>query len=361
MTNLYEEGKFGGIPKAIFNLKADNIEGDSILVCELDEGFEGKGKKGKPISDKDSMTLYIDGEKVEQAINENDISKSLLFPITNKLFQSTRNGEQSSFLIICNCFNDNYSEDCKIIAEYLHTDYLRLKEYEKADSSRKSDIFKRHIYDLKKIQKRLIDIYYPDKSRMEQEQAEIRTNKTEAEKRIKDYQKEIEEHLKEIEDLKKHIAEEEKEIDEFKWRIQEYQDYFDMRYKEEDSDKVNCLCLRASKNTIAEEYLKGLENIHQELKNATQEEESSIPEEIRRKARYFLDKGYIKEEKGHYVVDNGFTGQEIAWINKYKLKDLGKDYFTINEMALYIWKNKTEPYKKSNFTSLKIPNKSIED
>lgn len=384
MTNLYEEGKFGGIPSSLIVERIRTGETDrqetTLFTCELLDGFNTVDEQGNMIRKESSQTLYIDGEKIDCEI----YSEKILCETLEKAVYNYYTNRQR--LLYSFFFSEYYIEDSHFerfkeaisnrIYMFLFYDFLRMRHYknEKKVNAR-TNILKERERELKELSNEISETLFPE-SIYKQEDEYLSKDLNKAQKSKTEIDNEIDEltkHLKELENKKKEmeinitnlnfLIDHNKQKEAYSEAHGEITQYIDCKTHEvfEVDERKNRDNARVSQKAHIEEFAKEQENIRQELESKAQEEESSIPEEIRRKARYFLDKGYIKEEKGHYVVDNGFTGQEIAWINKYKLKDLGKDYFTINEMALYIWKNKTEPYKKSNFTSLKTPNKSIED
>lgn len=389
MTNLYEEGLFGEIPS---NLIVERIrtgetdrQGTTLFTCELLDGFNTVDDKGIPIKIESSQTLYIDEEKIDCEISSEEILYETLGKVIYNYY-TLSNERFAYFYLLSAYYIEPYNVEefrnqiANQIRDFLFYDYLRMKHYKNnTDKTVRNSILKERTKEIETLEKAVID-YFSPKSVVRQDQANISGKLDEAQKREVEINSQINELKKQIAKLEREKEEIEISIHDYRRSILteeeiikaeydyevngdiEYIEYAPNGYEAFEFDRKKYRDdIRTSQKAHIEEFKEQQEFIRQELENAAQEEESSIPEEIQRKARYFLDKGYIKEEKGHYVVANNFTGQEIAWINKYKLKDLGKNYFRINEMALYIWKNETEPYKKSNFTSLKTPNKSIED
>lgn len=341
INNLYENGQFGGIPKAIFNLSADTDGEDGIIfVCELLEGgFTDTDKEGNTYTEDDSNTLIIDNKRIRRGIDSG-----------SELKRTLRN---SVHCILCSYFEDSYGTDCSfgtiyskpdsmLIAQYLQRDYSRLKRYKKP-YSKKCDIIRELELDFRELTDKLISLYSPEQDK---------NDRLQAKKTLEQYDSTLSERIEELE----------RELEELRARqTKNREDIERIDEQLQNADKRNnTSLLQASRKAIAEDYIQGIEKIRQELNSTAQSEESLIPEEIRRKAQPFIEKGLIEEVNTtdtppHYRLLRNLTGSEFYWINNYLLESEHIEGLSLNERIKYIWSKSDKQLSKSSHNKIVEP------
>ena len=306
MTNLYEEGKFGGIPREVFPYT--DTKNETIFVCSLLEGFTDTTLRER--NDK-LMTLIMDGELKEEGVSLNTLGEDLLLSVKKELISLTV--KDSVFLLTR---LSNFDEDERIISEFLHEDYLRMRDYQKSDPRKKRDILIEYVTKLDKLLNTLFDIYYPDKSQMEQWQEALNREISEEETNIKEYEAEIKEHLKAIEQLKEAIETSNVSIDYMKDELDDIQLITKMRVPNIEEDNLNYSSIRTSKKAYIKEFIKEQEIAYQEQKNKAQQEEYTLQKDILDNAfSFFVTEGILKPTKNNlYIMCHQYSDKDFRYV-----------------------------------------------
>lgn len=386
IDNPYEKGHFGGIPTALILWKKErygeeNIEPSSILfTCQLYSGYITKDEQGTPIRKKDSQTLHIDEERIEEEISTSAVLYRTLQKCVSNYYSSTGKRLFISYHFgIDKTYIDDYKvellrkETSCLISDFLINDYRRMEHYSNSHNKKeRASILEERTRELLNLSLELTELFFP-KSTVKQEREHAIQELKEFQNRKRDNKKKIEELQRQIEEIQAENNKIEIGIDNCNFEIgynKELESYLEKQgeYEEEEIEHGEFLLhdmkefrqeLRTAQKAYINEFKSEQENILQELNNTPQQEESLIPEEIRKKACYFIDKGYIKEQKGeeHYILQNGLTGLNFKWINTNRRDK--KDRFKIKEMTAYIWDEENHPYTYNTYKNNPIPPTSI--
>ena len=382
INNLYEKYQFGAIPKELVVLKQFRISSnakendDSIFTCGIINGFTEKNNTKKSIRKESSKTLYVDNERINKEISSDDVLLEVLKKVisnyyTNEIPTQNRLSIGFSFYLFKTYIPDYEMRDKKeeistLISKFILEDYLRMLHYNNTNNMEsKYSIQKERTLELESLSLGIKDIFFHE-SIFEQEQKRYMKNRDEAQERLNS----IKEQMEKLQQKKK---EEETKIRENNILFNEskaFEEYSkkhgELEYEEGECAEVfvydvkkTRLQKRTSQIENSQEFKKKQENSFQMIRTEIQQEKLWIPEEIRRKAQPFIEKGLIEEidspNPPHYRLLKKLTGPEFVWINTYLINQEKIEGLTQKEQLKYIYSAKNKPLKLSSHNRKKEP------
>ena len=334
-TNLYSVNKFGGIPVRIFFSETPSrftSQNDNILVCEWLNYRKA---------------LYIDNNRVDylQIDNDKEALKSCLFQAVNiTLFDYDTDYVRSHIDTYTGQGPADYN-DSRLISEFLFRDFERMKEYneENQTAEARKDILREREIELEKLKKNLIEFYSSSES-LDPIQTEL----------LKKAKKQTHKHNSKQKEIQRQIAQ---------LQAQYEQEENDKEVlKREVIDKLDPTSVIARKQAVESSFNNRQENTQERQENRLQAQESSIPEEIRRKATWYIEHGFLEEVEGagHYRILQGLDTKEFAWIVSQVRARKTRDTFKKKELPVYVWNKENEQCSFHAFKDNSSPEEKIE-
>lgn len=366
-NNPYSVNKFGAIPKELV-ISRTREEKENLFTCEL-LGFSSVDSEGKPVRHETGRLLLLDNERKKLSSVEG--LSPALFSCLSEYYSFNEDKGRFRFkfgevIVTSSQVKSNREKIVTATTEFLLKDYARMTAYREADTRTKRDIIREREIDLEELSCKLVDICYLDKPSIEKEREETTAILKASEDLNKEREEKIAELLKQIEELKQEEAEEQINITKYKEELKEL-DQFEEYYKthEDQGEEYKILDefqirMNATKKAEIKAILQEHINRREEQENALQGEESLIPEEIQRKAGFYIEHGFIEEVKGagHYKILRGLNTVQFAYIVQRVRAKTGYT-LSIDDMTAYIYNKQGKPCSKSSFN--KPNSKGIED
>lgn len=382
IKNLYENKQFGAIPKELVVLKQFRISknskenGDNIFTCEILDGFTEEINTKKSIRKESSKTLYVDNKRINKEISSDEVLLEVLNEVildyyTEQIPTHNRLTTGFSFYLFESYIPDyemsnNKKEISTLISKFILEDYCRMLHYNNTNNTEsKYSIQKERSLELETLSSKITDIFFPE-SIFEQEQKRYLKNRDEAQEQLNTINKQIEE-------LQRKKKEEETKIRENNILYSEskaYEEYCkkngEFEYEKGEGPEVfeyDVKKIRLKKRTSqiknSQKFKKEQQNTLQMIRTEIQQEKLSIPEEIKRKAQPFIEKGLIEElyspNPPHYRLLKKLTGPEFAWINTYLINQENIEGLAQKEQLKYIYSAKNKPLNLSSHNRKKEP------